>query len=120
MLPICQTSPIQRRRLMSQSVSDDLRHLLALQLTPGLGPRLTAALLEHFGSAERIRRVSAAEIAEVPMLGDILARKFVEALRSVDVDAEALRIESAGVRLIALGTPDYPPMLASIEDAPSL
>jgi DNA processing protein len=105
---------------MSHAVSDDLRHLLALQLTPGLGPRLTAALLERFGTAERIRQATADQLADVPMIGTILARKFADSLRSVDVDAEVGRIESAGVRLLALGTPDYPPMLASIEDAPSL
>jgi DNA processing protein len=105
---------------MSHAVSDDLRHLLALQLTPGLGPRLTAALLTRFGTAERIRSATASQLAQVPMIGPGLASKFAEALRSVDVDAEARRIESAGVRLFALGTPDYPPMLADIEDAPAL
>jgi DNA processing protein len=105
---------------MSQAVSDDLRHLLALQLTPGLGPRLTAALLARFGTAERVRQATADQLADVPMIGTVLARKFADALRSVDVDAEVQRIEGAGVRLFALGTPDYPPMLASLEDAPSL
>ncbi len=32
-------------------MAEDVRDLLALQLTPGLGPVLTAALLRHFGSA---------------------------------------------------------------------
>jgi DNA processing protein len=105
---------------MSHAVSDDLRHLLALQLTPGLGPRLTAALLARFGTAERVRLATADQLADVPMIGTVLARKFADALRSVDVDAEVQRIEGAGVRLFAAGTPDYPPMLASLEDAPSL
>ena len=105
---------------MSQAVSNDLRHLLALQLTPGLGPRLTAALLARFGTAERVRQATADQLADVPMIGTVLARKFADALRSVDVDAEVQRVEGAGVRLLALGTPDYPPMLASLEDAPSL
>jgi DNA processing protein len=105
---------------MSHWISDDLRHHLALQLTPGLGPRLTAALFERFGTAERIRQATADQLAEVPQIGPTLARKFAESLRTADVDAEAERIESAGVRLVALGSPDYPPMLASIEDAPSL
>ena len=41
---------------MPAPVPDDLRDLLALQLVPGLGPRRTAALLSHFGSAGRARR----------------------------------------------------------------
>ena len=81
---------------------------------------IAGALLERFGTAERIHQATAEQFAEVPMIGTILARKFADSLREVDVDAEVGRIESAGVRLLALGTPDYPPMLASIEDAPSL
>ena len=34
-------------------MSPDVRELLALHLVPGLGPRLTTALLERFGSACR-------------------------------------------------------------------
>ena len=34
---------------MSDAIAPDVRDLLALNLVPGLGPRLTAALLRHFG-----------------------------------------------------------------------
>ena len=44
---------------MALDLSDELRGLLALHLLPGLGPLRTAALLEHFGSADAILRASA-------------------------------------------------------------
>jgi excinuclease ABC subunit C len=46
---------LQSRKLR-ESVLDDC---------PGLGPKRKAALLAHFGSLEKIRAASAAEIAEV-------------------------------------------------------
>ena len=39
---------------MSEPTSPELQALLALQLVPGIGPRLTAALLERFGSAQAV------------------------------------------------------------------
>src|SRR5262249_16969714 len=105
---------------MSPPPSDDLRDLLALQLVPGLGPRRTAALLAHFGGAGRARRARAAELREVPLIGPKLADEIARRLGDADVDAELARIEKAGVRLLVLGTPDYPAGVASISDAPHL
>ena len=46
----------------------------------GIGKsRLTAALLERFGTAERVRNATAEQLADVPMIGDKLARRFAEA-----------------------------------------
>jgi len=36
---------------------------------PGLGPVRRAALMEHFGSLDRLRAASAAAIADVPGFG---------------------------------------------------
>src|SRR4026207_1916896 len=41
---------------MPARLSPELCDLLVLSLVPGLGPRLTAALLRHFGSAGAVRR----------------------------------------------------------------
>ena len=41
---------------MTEALSAELRDLLALSLVPGLGPRLTAALIRHLGSAGAVCR----------------------------------------------------------------
>ncbi len=105
---------------MSAPPSDDLRDLLALQLVPGLGPRRTAALLAHFGGAGRARRARAGELMEVPYIGAKLADEIVRRLGATDVDAELARMANAGARLLVLGTPDYPPGVATISDPPHL
>jgi DNA processing protein len=105
---------------MSSPPSPALRDLLALHLVPGLGPRRTAALLEHFGSAAAVRRADAATLACVPGLGPKLSRDIAERLPIVNVDAELALLEQHRARLLVLGTPDYPAGLASIPDPPHL
>jgi DNA processing protein len=105
---------------MSVPVSAEVRDLLALHLVPGLGPRRTAALLKHFGSADAARRARAEELLRLPGFGDMLARELPPALATADVDAELALIERGGVRLVALGTADYPASLAAIPDPPHL
>jgi DNA processing protein len=101
-------------------MTPDLRDLLALHLVPGLGPRLTAALLRRFGSASVARRASAAQLREVPHIGAKLSEDLFQSLHSVDVDAELALVERHGVHLRALGAPDYPAGVAEIYDPPPL
>jgi DNA processing protein len=105
---------------MSASIDPETRALLTLHLIPGLGPRLTAALLERFGSAEAVLPASAAELREIPYLGVKLANDLAEAVKNVNVEAELERMTRHGVQLIALGRPEYPAAMASIVDPPHL
>jgi DNA processing protein len=105
---------------MSMPLDEDVRDLLALQLTPGLGPRLTTALLERFGTARRALSASAAELCEIPQIGQKLADKLVRAMAGINLAAELELLEQHDTRLLVLGTPDYPPALASLDDAPHL
>src|SRR5437868_14952770 len=96
---------------MPARLSPELSDLLALSLVPGMGPRLTAALLRHLGSAAAVRRAAAEELRQVPQIGDKLSQSFAAALRSVDVDAECALLARHDTGLIALGTPGYPTAL---------
>jgi DNA processing protein len=102
------------------NLSDDERDLLALHLVTGVGPRLTAALLDHFGSASDVLKASIPELLEIPYLGAPVAQALTEALANPDVGRECSAIEQAGVHLRVLGRPDYPANLATIDDAPHL
>jgi DNA processing protein len=103
---------------MAEALSAELRDLLTLCLVPGLGPRLTAALIRHFGSAGAVRRAGADQLRQVPHIGPKLSQSFAEALAKVDVDRECSLIAQHGVHLLALGTPGYPQALAQIPDPP--
>jgi DNA processing protein len=101
-------------------VSSELRDLLALHLVPGLGPRLTAALLDRFGSAAAVLQATPEQLQQVPYVRAKLARDLYQAVRRPDVDAELELMRHQGVRLLALGTPQYPAPLANIADPPHL
>jgi len=103
---------------MSEAIAPEIRDLLALNLVPGLGPRLTAALLRHFGSAAAIRGATADDLRQAPRIGEKLSNDFAASLSVADVDAECARIAGHGVRLLVLGWPGYPETLANIPGPP--
>src|SRR5579875_555271 len=105
---------------MSDSLCDSTRDLLTLSLVPGIGPRLTAALLERFGSAAAVLQASIAELSAVPFITPRLAESIPQAAQRSEAPAELERMTKHGVRLIALGSPEYPPLLAYIDDPPYL
>src|SRR5438309_292111 len=92
--------------------------LLSLNLVPGLGPRLTAALLERFGSAAAIFQASPDQLAEVPHIGKNLARDLHQAMRTIDVTRELELVNRFKVSLLALGSDSYPASLAEVCDPP--
>jgi DNA processing protein len=104
----------------AMDLSADTHKLLALHLVPGIGARLTASLLERFGSAEAVCNAPVEHLAEVPHLGHALAGKVRQALDNGDVAAEIDRMEKHGVKLLRRGEPPYPPALASIDAPPML
>src|SRR5438128_3491598 len=98
----------------------ELQALLTLHLVPRLGPRTTAALVERFGSAQAALEAGPQELRQVPHIGDKLARDLHQAMRSTDVSAELDLIARHQVRLLRLGTNEYPKPLAEIFDPPHL
>src|SRR5437867_9368839 len=101
-------------------VDAELRALLALHLVPGLGPRLTAALLKRFGSAQAAVHAGQEELRQVPHIGDKLAHDLHQAFRDTDASAELDLIARHHVHLLTLGTAEYPKALATIYDPPHL
>jgi DNA processing protein len=101
-------------------IPDAVRDHLALALVPGLGPKLTAALLERFGSAAAARRATAAELLDIPHIGEKLAASLAGALRTTDIEPELRLMEKHGVRPVPLGFAGYPPPLAGVIAPPPL
>jgi DNA processing protein len=105
---------------MPLDLSPETRDLLALHLVPGLGPRLTAALIDRFGSPAAVLQASSGQLGEIPHLGAKLAEKIRKALNHVDVAAELARMAEHGVTLLRLGESSYPAALATIDTPPGL
>jgi len=92
--------------------ADDLVDHLRLVQTDGVGPIAYRRLLSRYGSAKRA-------LAALPALAKAGGRPTSPATPSID-DAERQldRLTKLGARLLVLGMPDYPPLLALLDDAP--
>lgn len=105
---------------MPDRLSPEVRDLLALSLVPGVGPRLTTALIERFGTIDRVLQAGEAQLCTVPRVGPEMAARIAAASKAPEVAEEEERITKADVRLLPLASAEYPVALASIEDAPHL
>ncbi|MCC7389113.1 MAG: DNA-protecting protein DprA [Phycisphaerales bacterium] len=96
--------------------------ILRLSLTPGLGPRRIAALLERFGSPVAALAASPKELERIRGIGEATAAKIARGLRDSPAlaDAELARARQLGVTLLALGQPGYPRLLSQIPDPPTI
>lgn len=101
-------------------LSTNTRDLLRLTLTPGVGPILGRRLISHFGTLDRMLRASPNDLKRVDGIGEKLSMKVASGLRESErlAEIEIERCEKTGVRLIAMGDPAYPPLLAETRDAP--
>lgn len=99
-----------------------LRDWLQLSLTEGIGPILTRRIIDAAGGA------SAACTADVNLLNNVegiglsKSRKIASALReaSAEVDRELDRAASQNVKLICPDDQEYPTLLRSIPDPPTV
>jgi len=86
---------------------------LRLIRTERVGPVTFYALLRRYGSA-------AAALAALPEVAHKAGRRDFRIATRAEAEQELTRLGAAGARLVAWGEPDYPPLLAEIEDAPPL
>ena len=94
------------------------RQVLALSLTPQLGPTRLRRLLERIPCVEEIFTASLTELESVGLpAASAQSIALGESLRLAD--AELKKLQSAeGVQLITYGSDAYPPQLAEIYDPP--
>jgi DNA processing protein len=94
-----------------------MRDWVALNMTPGIGPRAAAKLLERFGSAEAVYRATRAELERVRLLPEavdsIIARDMHE-----KAEAEIENVRELGGDILVLDDGVYPSLLREIYDPP--
>lgn len=90
---------------------------VALSLTEHVGGKKLAALLNHFGSVKAVLNASPEALRQVPGIGAKIAAS-ITLINLFSVETAMQRWQAAGVRLITLDDPAYPPILRMLEDAP--
>jgi DNA processing protein len=94
-----------------------MKDWIALNMTPGVGPRVTARLLEHFGSAEAIFDAARRELALLRLtpetIESIVRREFHDR-----AEGEIENVRKLGGDILVLDDGVYPTLLRETYDPP--
>jgi DNA processing protein len=94
-----------------------IRDWVELNMTPGIGPRAAAKLLERFGSAEAVYKTTRAELEQLRLppeaVDTIIARDLLPR-----ADAEIQAVKELGGDILLLDDGVYPSSLREIYDPP--
>src|SRR5687767_14236866 len=94
-----------------------IRDWVELNMTPGIGPRAAAKLLERFGSAEAVYRATRAELEQLRLppeaVDSIIARDLLSR-----AEAELQAVKQLGGDILLLDDGVYPSSLREIYDPP--
>ncbi len=100
--------------MATRTLSDtERRDWLRLIRSENVGPIAFFQLLRHCDGA-------AAALAAVPDLARRAGKKSIRIASVMEAEREIADLAKLGGRFVARGEPDYPPLLAEIEDAPPL
>jgi DNA processing protein len=102
-------------------MTDDERlDAVCLSLVNGVGPRLTAALLDAFGDSARVLDASPQALERVPGIGPKVAARIAAARREINAREEIELAAKANVRIVVRNEPEYPSLLQEVPDPPAL
>jgi DNA processing protein len=94
-----------------------MRDWVALNMTPGVGPRAAAKLLERFGSAEAVYSATRAELQQVRLLPEAVDSILAKDLHDKAAD-EIKKVRALGGDILVLDDGVYPSLLREIYDPP--
>ena len=94
-----------------------IRDWVELNMTPGIGPRVAARLLERFGSAEAVYKATRAELEHLRLPPEAVDTIIARELRS-RADAEIEAVRNLGGDILLLDDGVYPASLREIYDPP--
>lgn len=98
----------------------ELEARVALVVARKFTPLALANLFKRFGSAAAIVGAGKAELAKVPKVNREGPAALAEVISKGEHLREIERARQSGVRFVMLGEPEYPQLLARVEDAPPL
>ncbi|HVQ37072.1 MAG TPA: DNA-processing protein DprA [Pyrinomonadaceae bacterium] len=94
-----------------------MRDWVALNMTPGIGPRAAAKLLERFGSAEAVYRATRVELEKCRLLPEAVDSIIARDLHSL-AEGEIENVRKYGGDILVLDDGVYPSLLREIYDPP--
>ena len=96
-----------------------LRSLLALKMTPALGPITIKNLIAYCGSPEAVFREKYRHLEKIPGVGKKIGRQLQQ-VEEAQVEQEMQFIEANDVQPLYFLSRDYPERLKDLDDSPPL
>ena len=94
-----------------------IRDWVELNMTPGIGPRAAAKLLERFGSAEAVYDATRADLEQLRLVPEAIDTIIGRNLQA-DAEAEIRAVKKLGGDILLLDDGVYPSPLREIYDPP--
>jgi DNA processing protein len=94
-----------------------IRDWVELNMTPGIGPRAAAKLLERFGSAEAVYSATRSELEQLRLVPEAIDCIIARDLKPA-ADAEIKAVKKLGGDILLLDDGVYPSSLREIYDPP--
>ncbi len=94
-----------------------IRDWVELNMTPGIGPRAAAKLLERFGSAEAVYSATRAELEQLRLVPEAVDSIIARDLQAI-AEAEIHAVRKLGGDILLLDDGVYPSSLREIYDPP--
>ena len=98
--------------------NEDRESFIRLSLVNGVGPRLIAGLVDHFGSAEAVLKATLSQLGQVPRIGPKLSTLIRDSSQCDLAEQVFQHCNDHGVRIIIAGDPEFPRLLAELSDPP--
>jgi len=98
--------------------TEDRESFVQLALVGGVGPRLIAALIEHFGSASAVLEATLSQLGKVRRIGPKLSSLIRDARQSDLAERVKAHCLENGTRILLAGDPDFPRLLGELSDPP--
>lgn len=97
---------------------EELKHALALNQIPQIGPVQARILIEHFGNFSSIFQCSKGVLESIPGIGCVRAQNIRSFNKWDAVKEEIKQIDSMKIDVILYTSPNYPYRLKHCDDAP--
>lgn len=94
-----------------------MRHWIALNMTPGVGPRVAAKLLERFGSAEAVFGATRGELERLRLRPEAVESIVLKHCHA-QAAGELQRVRELGGEILILDDGSYPALLKETADPP--
>ena len=102
-----------------RSVPDEDREsFIRLSLVNGVGPRLLAGLVDHFGSADAALKATLSQLGQVSRIGPKLSTLIRDSSQNDIAERVFQHCNEHNVQIIIAGDPEFPRLLAELPDPP--